>query len=226
VATQRNPHLYAAFLDLRGAPVLVVGGGAVAARKARALLKAGARVTAVAKRFDVQLQRTSGLRKLRRGFRRADLRGARLVFAATDDRQLNARIAARAEERGIWANVAAPPEAGRLVIPATLRRGRLCLAISTGGASAAAARGLRLEFARRLGAEWAAFLDLLEARRGCAQRAAPEAIRRRRLLRALGHPRWVKFIRRHGRRAAARAMDALIRAARVSKRLPPFVKGG
>jgi len=210
---QGRGELYPVFLDLRGLPVLVVGAGGVAARKVRALLQARARVTVVAPRFGPRFTELRGLRRRRRAFRAQDLRGARLVFAATDDRALNTRVAVLAERRGVWANVAAPPEAGRLLVPACLRRGRLCIAVSTAGVSAAAARALRREWALRLGPSWGAFLDLLASRRARILKLVPDPRRRRRLLQTLGAPRWVRLIQRRGRAAVARAMDRLIRQA-------------
>lgn len=214
---------YPLFLDLRGQPVLVVGGGKVAVRKIRGLLKAGAQVTAVAPRFVSSLEpwnrRALGgrVRLLRRPFRLADLHKKRLVFAATGDSKLNAHIAQRARRRGVWTNVAAPPEAGDVQVPACLRRGRLCLAVSTGGASAAAAKSLRKWLALHVDGAWSVYLALLEARRPRIKAAVRDPRVRRRLLQALGRVEWVSRIRRQGRAEAGRQMDAKIRRAAEKK---------
>jgi len=207
---RRGVDWYPVFLDLQGIPVLVVGGGAVALRKVKGLVQAGADVTVVAPALEAGFRRLKIVHLLRRGFREADLRNACLVFAATNQPQVNARVAAAALERGVWTNVAAPPEAGNLLVPAALRRGRLCVAISTGGASAAAAKALRLELEKSLDAAWSGFLELLEGRRARVLATVHDATRRRRLLQALGRAKWVKRIRAQGREAAARAMDKLI----------------
>ncbi|MCZ7644765.1 MAG: bifunctional precorrin-2 dehydrogenase/sirohydrochlorin ferrochelatase [Planctomycetota bacterium] len=201
---------YPVYLDLRETPVLVVGGGAVAARKVRELARCGARITLVAPKVHSALARRKGLALKRRGFRTSDLRGARLVFAATDDPALNARLAKLARGRGLWCNVAAPPETGDLTLPAVVRRGRLSVAISTGGVSAAAAKALREELERRLDPGWGPFLALLEARRARIKRRVPDPAARRKLLQALGSPRWVRELRRRGCAETARRMDALI----------------
>lgn len=208
--TRLGPAWYPLFLDLRGLPVVVVGGGAVAARKVRGLLRAGARVTVVAREVYAPLARDSRIRTLRRAFYPASLNGARLVFAATDDAALNARIARLARRKRIWANVAAPPEAGDALVPACVRQGRICVAISTGGASAAAARNLRRELSGRLDRAWGVFVDLLEVRRKRIKARVAGAGARRRLLKALGSAHWVAEIRAQGRAAVARKMDALI----------------
>src|SRR5207249_385915 len=122
------------FLDLRGVRALVVGGGEVAFRKAATLLECGADVTAVAVEFRPEFAELAGkLKLLERRFADTDLNGARLIFAATDDAGLNSKIAAAAKKAGVFVNVAAPPEAGDMQVPATVRRGRFSLAVSTGG---------------------------------------------------------------------------------------------
>jgi len=198
------------FLDLRSLPVLVVGGGAVAARKARGLLRAGAAVRAVAKRFGEEMRGLAGLRRFQRAFRVSDLRGARLVCAATGDPALNARIARSAEERGAFANVASPPEAGRASLPGLFRRGRFAVAVSTGGASAGLAAELRRHLARQVDEAWPALLELLAARRAAILRGVRDPVRRRRLLRALGSRKWLAVVRREGRAKAGARMDELI----------------
>src|ERR1043165_934430 len=99
-----NPHdsrWYPIFLDLKDRPVLVVGAGKVALRKTKGLVEAGARVTVVAPEHRREFERL-----LEREFRTADLAGAALVFAATDDRLTNHRIAIAAKGRTLLANIA------------------------------------------------------------------------------------------------------------------------
>lgn len=139
--------LYPVFLRLSGRPVLVVGGGDVGARKARGLLAADAKVTAVAPRFSADFP--PGATRFRRRYRASDVRGKLLVVAATDDAGLNARIAGDARAAGALANVVDDPHGGDYHVPAVLRKGLFSLAISTGGASPALAKRLRLALARR-----------------------------------------------------------------------------
>lgn len=209
---------YPVFLKLTGIPVLVVGGGAVAARKVHGLASAGARITVVAPQGATALARRKHVTLKRRGYRSSDLRSMRLVFAATDDQALNTRIATECRAQSIWCNVAAPPEAGDVILPAVVRRGRLQVAMSTGGASAAAAKALREELERRLDPAWGIFLALLEARRERIKRRVADPARRRKLLQDLGATRWVRRIRERGRAAVAAEMDAHIdRVARADR---------
>jgi precorrin-2 dehydrogenase/sirohydrochlorin ferrochelatase len=144
---------YPLFLDLGGQPATVIGAGKVATRKIRSLLAAGARVTVIAPTGTAAigtLARARKLRWLRRRYRAGDLRGARLVIAATDNPELNRRICAEARRRRLLVNCVAPPEAGNFIVPAVARRGTLTIAISTGGASPGLAKRLRRDLERVL----------------------------------------------------------------------------
>lgn len=217
LARSSNIPLYAANLVLKGAGALVVGGGEVAFRKTCTLLNAQARVTVVAPEFHATfgaLKRAKGLRLLRRAFRAADLGHARLVFAATHDPALNARIARASIKKGLLVNVAAPPEAGNFHVPASIHRGRLSIAISTAGASAALARALRARIEKIVGEEWGELAGLLEQRREKLLSTIRDSAARHELLCELGSAKWAQRIKRRGAKRAAREIDALIRASR------------
>jgi precorrin-2 dehydrogenase / sirohydrochlorin ferrochelatase len=149
---------YQAGLDLRGRTCLVVGGGAVARRKAEGLAEAGADVRVVAPRC---LPMPGAVRVALRPFEDDDLDGVTLAVAASDDRELNARVAALARRRGVWVNVVDEPEEGDLVLPAVVRRGALRVAVSTGGASPALALRIRERLDEEFGPEWGELAELL-----------------------------------------------------------------
>ena len=111
---------------------MVAGAGNVALRKTRGLVEAGARVTVVAPACVPEFAELP-VRVLVRPFRESDLRGMALVFAATDRREVNRRIGAAARRRGILANIADAAEECDFVVPARVQRGRVQIAISTGG---------------------------------------------------------------------------------------------
>ncbi len=96
-----------------------------------------------------------------RPFRDDDLDGVTLSVAASDDRELNARVARLARERGVWVNVVDEPDEGDVVLPAVVRRGALRIAVSTGGASPALARRIRERLDAEFGPEWGALTELL-----------------------------------------------------------------
>ena len=137
---------------------MVVGGGGVATRKARKLLQAGAEVVVISPDVHPELANMD-VEILRRPYEYGDLSGAYLAFAATDSREVNAAVAMEARERGVPINVADLPAEGDFAVPSTLRRGRLQVAVSTGGASPTLARRIRSELEAVFGPEWASVVE-------------------------------------------------------------------
>ena len=145
---------------LRGAEVeaLVVGGGAVAERKTRALLDGGARVRLVAPAIADGLQTLAAgsaqLALAERRYRTDDIGDALLVVAATNRRDVNAQVAADAKAARRLVNVVDEPEEGNCVTPAVHRAGDLVVAVTAGMVPTAAAR-VRDAVARRLDMRYA-----------------------------------------------------------------------
>ena len=134
------------FLDLKGKPVLLVGGGEVAARKFSLLADAGARVTVVAPRLGVELEAAlarGAIEHHAREFAGTDVSSVWLVVAATDDRTVNAAVAAAAEAVRIPCNVVDDRELSSFIMPAIIDRSPVQIAVSTGGASPVLARLIR-----------------------------------------------------------------------------------
>ncbi len=153
-------------IDLRGKPVIIVGGGAVAERKCRTLLEAGARVVIIAPSLSRELRNMLAIGEiehLERDYRRGDLAGAFLVFAATGDKEVSRAVAEEAAEWRIPANIADMPEWGDFSTPSIVSRGDLLLTVSTGGKCPMVARSIREEIDDRYGPEYAAALRVLGA---------------------------------------------------------------
>lgn len=154
------------FVQLEGARGLLVGGGRVALRKAEKLLPFGAQLTVVAPCICPPLAALPGLTLCRRAFADSDLSPAPdFVIAATGDRALDRRIAALCRTRRILVNVVDDPAACGFYFPALVQRGRLCIGISTGGASPTAAVWLRQKIEALLPPGFDGILDRLAARR-------------------------------------------------------------
>lgn len=123
---------------------LIVGGGPVAARKARALLMAGARVRIVAPKLSADARSLSDaydtLQLAERPYASSDIGSAQLVIAATSDRSINRRIADDAHAAHRLVNVADDPARGNCRTTATHRAGDLVIGISAGGVPSAAVR--------------------------------------------------------------------------------------
>ena len=133
---------YPLMLDGAALTALVVGGGVVAARKARALLDAGATVRLVAPRIDPSLESLDAgrLSIAAREYSTDDIGDAMLVIAATSSREVNARVARDARSQGRLVNVVDAPEEGNCTVPATHRSGELVIAVAAGGVPSIAAR--------------------------------------------------------------------------------------
>jgi len=173
---------YPVFIRLEDRHCLVVGGGAVGARKVLDLLEAGARVTVVSPELTpvlADLAAKGELIHLQGDFQEEQVQGMALVIGATDDMEVNARVSAAAQVRNIWVNIVDQPDLCTFIVPAQVRRGELTLAISTGGASPALARKIREELEELFGPEYGPYLALmqtirtrvLEARRGDPENA-------------------------------------------------------
>lgn len=137
-----NLPLYPIFLNLKDREVLVVGAGTVGLRKVRGLLEAGARVTVVAPMSAPEFDKMP-VRLVRRRFRDSDLAAVSLVFAATNNRAVNRRIGSLARQKGIFANVADSATECDFLVPARISKGKIQIAISTGGTSPRLAAELR-----------------------------------------------------------------------------------
>jgi len=175
--------LYPVALNLRGKRCVVVGGGTVGARKAQALLEAGAQVVVVAPEVTeaiAELAAQGRLEHCPKKFEASDLTGAFLVIAATDAPSVNAFVADVARASGVLLNLAAPvatnettgaeSDSGDFVTMATVRRGELLLALTTGGAGPALSARLKRDLDAQFGPEWEPYVALLRDVRGEAYR--------------------------------------------------------
>lgn len=135
------------FLDLNNKPVLVIGGGEVASRKVDALLRAGADVTIVSPTIEPFLQRLAGEGKCHwiKTFYSSEYIDRRYiqVWATTDNPDLNHQVHADAKKSGILVNVVDDQPYCDFITPSMITRGRVQLAISSGGASPVLIRNLR-----------------------------------------------------------------------------------
>jgi siroheme synthase-like protein len=190
---------YPLFADLRGRRCVVIGGGAVAQRKVTALVRYEACVTVVSPEATPRLARYARAGKIvhrARRFRLADLRGAWLVYAATDDPRTNERVFRSATRQHLFTNVVDQPRLCSFIAPAIARRGEVVIAVSTGGRSPTLAKTLRREVQRVVGGDYAAMLRLLESLRGAAKRRLPRYDDRKRYFAKLVEGRVFQLVRR------------------------------
>jgi uroporphyrin-III C-methyltransferase/precorrin-2 dehydrogenase/sirohydrochlorin ferrochelatase len=134
------------FLDIKGKPVLLVGGGEVAARKFALLKEADARVTVVAPELGEEMHAAlerGEIAYLQRSFAASDLEGQWLAIAATSDRAVNAQVSEVAGAARIPCNVVDDRELSSFIMPAIIDRSPVQIAVSTGGMSPVLARLIR-----------------------------------------------------------------------------------
>ncbi len=136
---------YPVSLDVTCRACLVVGGGRVAARKARTLLECGAHVTVIAPSFAPEMEDLAGrLHGVeRRAYVRGDAARFRLVLTATGRGDVDAAVYDDAEAAGVWVNAADDRAHSSFILPAVHRDGAVTVAVSTGGLSPAFAAWLR-----------------------------------------------------------------------------------
>jgi uroporphyrin-III C-methyltransferase/precorrin-2 dehydrogenase/sirohydrochlorin ferrochelatase len=174
--------LFPAFLNIEDRPCLVVGGGSVAARKVALLRRAGARVKVVAPRVSAELQRAAEAGEIEhcaRRFEAHDLGDATLVIAATDSDETNREISALATAGNIPVNVVDQPQLCSFIVPSTIDRSPVQVAVSTGGASPVLARLLRARLESYVPAAYGRLARLVESfRERVKQRFASVSQRR------------------------------------------------
>jgi precorrin-2 dehydrogenase/sirohydrochlorin ferrochelatase len=152
--------LYPVDLVVEGRRCVVVGGGAVAARKVEGLVTAGADVVVVAPEIGDQV-RSLGVQLVERPYRGGDLDGAWLAIAATDDAAVNRAVRADADAARLWVNAADDPPSCSFILPAVVRRGPVMVTVSTAGRSPALAGWIRTQVADQLGPEVGVLAELL-----------------------------------------------------------------
>jgi siroheme synthase-like protein len=138
-------NFYPVTLDVSGRPCLVVGGGPVAARKARGLLECGAEVTVVAPSFGPDMEalvpRLHAVE--RRPYGDGDASSFRLVVTATGLPDVDGAVHADAEASGVWINSADDRAHSSFILPAVFRDGAMTVSVSSGGQSPALSSWLR-----------------------------------------------------------------------------------
>jgi precorrin-2 dehydrogenase/sirohydrochlorin ferrochelatase len=127
---------YPIFLELGSRRVVVIGGGTVAVRKVQALLQTGARVVVVAEHIDDMLTalcQGMDAELIMSKYSKNYLAGALLAIAATNNNDLNKQIYKDCQELEVLCNVVDVPEFCDFFVPAVVKRGKLQIAIGTGG---------------------------------------------------------------------------------------------
>ncbi len=195
------------FADLHDRRVLVVGGGAVAERKVRLLLEAGARVRLVAPEVTAWLGESASVEIHRERFDPQHFEGAVLAIAATDDRAVNEAVAAAGRERNVLVNVVDVAELSSFIVPAIVDRSPLVIAISTGGVAPVLARLVRERLESLIDGSFGQLAGLLQRWRGRIKKGLPDVDARRRFYETVVRGRVSALVRNNDLPGAERELE-------------------
>ncbi len=147
---------YPLFLNLKGKRALIFGGGNVALRKAKSFVKSGAKLTVISRAFIVQFLKLSKQHKikLKKGSQIPSLSNFSLVVCATSDSSFNRKVARLCQKKKILVNVADDRKESSFIVPSSIQKGNLQIAISTGGASPFLAKTLRKKLTAELSGKY------------------------------------------------------------------------
>lgn len=176
---------YPIFLELGGRRVVIIGGGAVAVRKAQALLSAGARLVVVADKVNDALTALcagTDAELIKSRYSKAYLAGAVLAVAATNKPELNRRIYKDCQELEILCNVVDEPQLCDFFVPAVVKRGDLQIAVGTEGDCPAYAGHLRKKLEQTFTEKHGEFLTELETLRKRIIKEVPDPAGRKAIL--------------------------------------------
>ncbi len=220
---------YIACLKLSGPPTrrcLVIGGGEVGLEKVEGLLACDADVTLIAPTAEPALAeyaREGSIRWERRDYLgAADLEGAFMAIAATNDTSVNIAVYEDAERRAMLVNVVDVPPLCNFILPAIVRMSPLAIAISTAGASPALAKRMKREIEAQFGESYARLAMLLNEARGWAKSTLPTYRERKDFFEGIvnGDPDPIALLRKDDSEAGDRAVRELIARAQSAHALP------
>ncbi|WP_018625397.1 siroheme synthase CysG [Kangiella aquimarina] len=180
---------------------IIVGGGEVAYRKLKSLLKAGAKVSLNALEFSSQVLELAHKHQLpvhQRTFDEDLLDDAYLIIAATDNHQLNQQVSLAAQKRKVWVNVVDDLDLSTFIMPAIIDRSPLLVAVSTGGVSPVLARKIREKIEWLLPRNLGQLLTRLKTFRGLIKKKFPDLKTKRSfsewyIEQAIGDPSFIRY---------------------------------
>jgi precorrin-2 dehydrogenase/sirohydrochlorin ferrochelatase len=195
---------YPAFIDLKHKKAVVIGGGRVAERKVRMLVKANASVKVISPVITAnirKLKERGAISHIKRNYRRGDLKNAFIVIAGTSSAEVNARVA---RDAAYLVNVVDVPSRGNYIVPSVVNRGPLSIAISSQGASPAVSKAIRKELEKMYGPEFRNYLRFLALVRELAAEKISHKNSRERFLQSLASEKVFDMLRDNGFRVTSK----------------------
>ncbi|MCS7203591.1 MAG: bifunctional precorrin-2 dehydrogenase/sirohydrochlorin ferrochelatase [Thermodesulfovibrio sp.] len=200
-------------IDIRDKHCVVVGGGSVAERKVKTLLKYGAKVTVISPNITQRLRKIFLEKKIgyiNRKYKKGDLKGAYLVVAATSDRKVNLQVAKDAK---FLVNLVEKTEKIKnsnivYIVPAVVEKTSLTVAIST--EFPALSRSLKNELSKFFGKEFALFTRYLRKLRREIQKKVPNTKKRQSIFRKIASEEIVSILRQYGFKEAKKEVEKIL----------------
>lgn len=202
-------------------PVLIIGGGSVACRKARTLLKYGADITVISPEFHPDFDSLTPIHRVQRPYRSGDLTDACLVICATNRDDVNQSVWEEAQARHIPVNVVDQPQRCSFFIPSIEKKGDLTLAIATNGASPSLARKLRQRLAKEISPAFIQHVSLLKEIRPRVKNSELSPTQRIQVLKRMAEDDIENLIREKGPTAAREKLRQILRHARTRETPAP-----
>jgi precorrin-2 dehydrogenase/sirohydrochlorin ferrochelatase len=184
-------------LQLKGKTAIVIGGGIVATRKIKSLLRAEANVVVISPEVTSEIREWTEQNQLiwiSRSFQTEDVQKGFLVIAATNKKEVNHKVfeSVRSDQ---LINIVDRPEVSNFIVPSTIQRGKLVISVSTSGASPGLARKIRTEIADTYDDAYESYILFLEE---CRLRVLAEVIdskQKQKILKELLHPSYLELTR-------------------------------
>lgn len=185
---------YPIMLRLKGKKVVVVGGGKVAERKVKGLLGTGADIMVVSPELTAELTVQAAAGEIiwkQKSFSKDDLLHAFMIFAATNDEKINQLVREATNDQQL-VMVADDPEGSDFHVPAQVQRGRLSIAVSTGGASPILASNIREQLEQQYDEPYSQYLEFLFSKRQWILHEVKDASLKKKLLTAIVSEEFLK----------------------------------
>jgi len=186
------------YLNLKDRECLVVGGGKVASRKVQSLVASEAKVRVVSPKITPELNEMKLKGEIsweQKIFETKDLGHPLIVICATDNEDINRKVAALCWKKNIPVNVVDDPPKCNFYMPAVVKRGELTIAISTGGKSPMLAACIRRQLEKQFGKEYEDYLELLGEIRKRVLSKVPDENKRREIFKRLVDSNLLELIR-------------------------------
>ena len=181
---------YPVMLRLDGKKVVIIGGGKVAVRKVSGLLESGARIIVICPEVNEELKQLVKERQIewqQKSFSKEDITDAFMIFAATNDEKINQSVKRAAADYQL-VTIVDDPAGSDFHVPAHLQRGRLSIAVSTGGASPMLARKIREQLEQQFDTSYEDYLEFLFSTRKWILQEIEDPFIKRKLLTAIVSP--------------------------------------